>query len=172
MISGRVFAFTAACCLAAAALLFSSPVFAQDQRSGISISITAQKEVTETKDGKTVTRLVPAEKATAGDIILYTINYKNKGQAPAQAPEIVDPVPEAAAYVEGSAEGKDTEILVSIDKGASFVPPPAMQLVRQPDGTMKQEKAPPEMVTHVKWIVKGSLAPGASGAVSFKARVK
>jgi hypothetical protein len=44
--------------------------------------------------------------------------------------------------------------------------------IKRPDGTIEEKVAPAEMYTHIKWIIKKRLEPGASGQLSFKVKVK
>jgi uncharacterized repeat protein (TIGR01451 family) len=107
-----------------------------------------------------------------GDVLKYTITYRNAGSAEARDGSVVDPVPKDTCYVPGSAEGKDTAIAFSID-GKRFLEPRMLKYrERRADGTEAERTAPPEMYTHIRWKLLKAVPPGGAGSVSFKARVK
>lgn len=136
------------------------------------ITITAEKEVREKgPDGKDRIKLVPAKKVDPGDVLVYTLGYKNEGDEDAVKAEVLDPVPEGVVYVEGSAGGKDAGVLLSINGGKSFEKPPIKIKEVGPDGKKIERPAPAEMVTHVKWVLAKPVKPGQGGQVSFKVRV-
>ena len=120
------------------------------------------------KDGKRVETRKPAENVEPGDTILYTVLYENTGADPARNVVIVDPVPEGTVLKPGSATG-DATITYSINGGKEFKPYPVMYDKVQPDGTHKKVEAPAKMYTHIRWIIAGPIAPGASGNLSFRA---
>jgi uncharacterized repeat protein (TIGR01451 family) len=146
--------------------------FAQPQSAKLELKTVAEKEITVTKQGKTTTQRVPLDKANPKDIVVYTITYSNAGKGPILDAVIVDPIPKGVVYVPDSAEGKDAEIRVSIDNGRFWQKPPVMIEFRKPDGSLERKPAPPEMYTHLQWVIKKPVAPGQSGQVSFKAMVK
>ncbi len=65
------------------------------------------------------------------DILVYTITYKNEGNAPCESANIVNPVPEGTKYIINSAKGKDSEISYSIDGGKYFQKPPVKYLEKK-----------------------------------------
>ena len=158
--------------LTAAVLSMGLTALAQDTSPKLSLKITSEKEVRSVKDGKEVVARVPATAFKNGDVVVYTITYKNEGASDAKDAEIQDPVPEGTVYIIGSAEGKAAEILFSIDGGGSFHKAPVKQAVKKADGSVEEMDAPAEMYTAVKWSIKKNVAPGVSGKVSFKVRVK
>jgi uncharacterized repeat protein (TIGR01451 family) len=138
----------------------------------ITLSTIAEKEVNIEKDGKMVVERIPLENASLGDTIIYTITYRNDGEALAQEVIINDPIPEGTVYILNSAEGSDSEISFSIDGGLRYSKPPIRYLVKRADGTQEETEAPAEVYTHVKWVINKAVLPGQSGQVSFKVSVK
>ena len=144
----------------------------QEERPKLTIEISVQKEEIVFKEGKKVTGWVPVEKTQKDDTLLYTITYTNVGQTVAQNASVVDPTPDGTLYVLGSATGAGAEVLCSIDGGLSYHEPPVKYKFKKPDGTLEERIAPAEMYTHIKWIIKKRVEPGASGQLSFKVKVK
>jgi uncharacterized repeat protein (TIGR01451 family) len=133
----------------------------------VQITITAEKVVMVEKDGKKVEKLVPAEVAVSGDVILYTLSFENKGDETAKDVKLIDPVPGNTSYINGSAFGPATEVTFSIDQGETYKK--AILLTYEVDG--EKRIASPEKYSHIRWLLK-SLGAGKSGIVGFRARVK
>lgn len=146
--------------------------FAQQGAPKLELKTTAEKEMKVKKDGKVETQRIPVEKASPGDVVVYTITYSNAGKGPVLDAVIVNPVPQGVVYILDSAEGKDTEIKASIDNGRSWQKPPVTVLMKNPDGTETAKPAGAELYTHLQWTVKKPVAPGQSGRISFKVKVK
>jgi len=147
-------------------------LLAQEEQPKLSLVIRVEKEMKVQEEGKLVTRYLPVDKAAGGDILLYTIVYTNQGRSQAKNATIVDAIPEGTVYVLESAGGKEAEVLFSIDGGKLFQKYPAKYLVTKKDGTREEKEATPEMYTHVQWLLKKPVAPGQSGSVTFKVKVK
>ena len=145
---------------------------AQQGNTKLDLKTKAEKEITVKQQGKATIKRVPLDKAAPGNILVYTITYSNAGKGPVLDAVIVDPLPAGVRYIADSAEGKDAEIRCSIDKGRTWVKPPAIMEFRKADGSLEKKPAPPEMYTHIKWAIKKPVAPGQSGQVSFKVTVK
>jgi uncharacterized repeat protein (TIGR01451 family) len=138
----------------------------------VTVNITTSKEVVVTKNGKREVKVVPAKKFAPGDIIIYTINYKNTGKEPATDAVIIDPVPEGTSYVTDSATGENADITYSIDGGKSYRKPTVLYYeVEATKGKKEKKVASPEMYTHIRWTVS-SIPPGGGGKAGFKVRVK
>jgi uncharacterized repeat protein (TIGR01451 family) len=138
----------------------------------LELKTTAAKEIKVQKYGHGVVERVPVEASRPGDVIVYTIAYRNLAKTAIADASIVDPVPAGTVYVLASAEGADAQVTCSVDGGRSFQAPPVMARVKAPDGTEKSMPVPAERYTHVKWVVTKPVAPGASGQVSMKVTVR
>jgi uncharacterized repeat protein (TIGR01451 family) len=138
----------------------------------LDLQTTVEKEIRVQKGGKWVTERAPADRTGPGDILVYTIAYRNAGAIPATDAAIVDPIPPGVVCLPDTAEGQDAEITFSIDNSRSWHKPPVMMQVKRPDGTLESKPVPPERYTHIRWIIKKPVLPGQSGRVSFKATVK
>jgi uncharacterized repeat protein (TIGR01451 family) len=162
--------------LAAAALHLvgaANALAADPAKPVLALTLTAQKEAT-VKDAEGKTKVVwqEATDVKPGDVLKFTIAYKNTGPAEARDGLVTDPVPKDTAYISGSAEGKDAEITFSLD-GKTFQSPPQLKYkVRQADGTDAEYQATPEMYTHIQWKLLKPVPPGGAGSLSFRAKVR
>jgi uncharacterized repeat protein (TIGR01451 family) len=116
-------------------------------------------------DGKVSTKLVPAAKVVPGAEVQYSIEYTNTGKQAATDLAIDNPVPAQLVFM-GADKTPTTQ--VSVDGGNHYGELGELT-VRGADG--KQREAQLSDVTNLRWIVS-SLAPGASGKVWYRARVK
>lgn len=150
--------------IALALLLLSAKVFA---KSLVSISITAEKEVTVNK----VTKKVAATTINPGDVIFYTLNYINSGDEAATSAVLDDPIPAGTVYIPGSAYGEGAEIIFSID-GKTFKKPSLLTYeIKNRNGSIEKRTASPEEYTHIRWVIP-QIAAGAKGHVGFQVRIK
>jgi uncharacterized repeat protein (TIGR01451 family) len=157
-----------AAALAALVLCFAAPAWAKPR---IEISISQAREVVEVKDGARTVTVVPTQTASPGDVIQYTLTYRNTGDELARDAAIDDAIPKGTTFVAGSATGEGAQIVFSIDGGKSFAPAERLYVeVRLPSGELEKRPAPPGEYTHVRWIIK-QVAPGATGSVTFRVRV-
>ena len=139
--------------------------------ANIAVSITAEKEVIVTENGKKVVKAVPAKQFAPGDTIIYTVNYTNTGNETATKAVIDDPVPQGTAYMTNSATGEGADITFSIDKGKTYKKPTLLIYEVTVDGKKEKKTASPDLYTNIRWTV-ATVPAGASGKVGFKVRVK
>jgi len=150
--------------IAMALLLLSAEVFA---KSLVSISITAEKEVTVNK----VTKKIAATTINPGDVIFYTLSYINSGNDVATSVVLDDPIPAGTSYLPGTAYGEGAEIIFSVD-GKSFKKPSLLTYeIKKRDGSLEKRTASPEEYTHVRWVIP-KIDAGARGSVGFQVRIK
>ena len=150
--------------IALALLLLSVEVFA---KSLVSISITAEKEVTVNK----VTKKIAATTINPGDVIFYTLNYINSGDDAATSVVLNDPIPAGTSYIPGTVYGEGAEIIFSVD-GKTFNKPSLLTYeIKKRDGSFEKRAASPEEYTHVRWVMT-KIAAGARGNVGFQVRIK
>ncbi len=132
------------------------------------------KQVAETEQevvneqGERVKRLVPATKVVPGSEVIWTVTASNVCDKPAERVAINNPVPQHMSYVADTAMGPGTEIAFSLD-GKQYAAPDALT-VREPDG--KQRAARPDEISHIRWVFKNPLQPGAVAFARFRATVK
>jgi uncharacterized repeat protein (TIGR01451 family) len=138
----------------------------------VSVSITAEKEVTSVKNGQKTTKKVAATRIDAGDVLFYTMNYLNSGNEAATNAVLDDPIPQGTVYLPGSAFGAGAEITFSIDGGKTFKKPSLLIYeLKNPNGSMEKRTASPEEYTHIRWVIN-KIDPGARGTVGFQVRIK
>jgi uncharacterized repeat protein (TIGR01451 family) len=138
-----------------------------DQPGHISLQTVAlQEKVTVAKDGSKHVDIVPAGRVLPGTEVIWNINYQIIGSDPVTDEVIIDPVPANMTYVEGSASGDNTNITFSVDGGKTWGTPDKLQ-IKNADGTVRD--ALPKDYTTIRWVVKGTLKPGAKGIVTFHA---
>ena len=104
------------------------------------------------------------QSVTPGDQLVFILNYRNAGNAPASDFIVTNPLPAAVAY-----SGSRDSAQVSIDGGRSWGTLPALK-IREADGRWRTAR--PEEVTHVRWAFKNTIAAGAHGKLSFRGIVR
>src|ERR1051325_9186717 len=151
--------------LSLAALLATAGVMAAPPSLDLVTTLQQGKGTTDAK-GVQHSQVVPMDKALPGTELVYTIAYHNIGKQDAGDVVVNDPIPQHTVYIPGSAEGKDMDIMFSIDGGKTWGKPEQLK-VKNADGTSSDAQA--KDYTHIRWTLKGKLAPGATGTVSFHA---
>lgn len=154
-------------------LLSSCLGFAQALAVGpnLVVSISGMKEVPRMVDGKAAVDLVPATDTKSGDIIIYTVAYRNDGDRDAIGVTLHDPVPQGTAYIDKSAGGKNATALFSIDGGKNYSEAP-MKNVPDKSGAVKPAPASPEEYTDIQWKIGKPVKPKEEANVWFKVRVR
>jgi len=138
----------------------------------VSVSITAEKEVTVVKNDQKATKKVAATKINPGDVIFYTLNFINSGDEAATNAVLDDPIPQGTVYLPGSASGAGAEITFSIDGGKSFTKPSLLTYeVTLSNGKKEKRVASPEEYTHIRWVIS-RIDAGAKGTVGFQVKIK
>ncbi len=103
-------------------------------------------EVPPNKPGLAVIKRVDASEAESGDILTYTINYRNMGNVPIRAVSITDSLLPRLEYIPNSAQGP---------AGTVF--------------TFGENKAG---ALELRYDLPGAIAPGTEGSVTFKVIVR
>jgi len=138
----------------------------------VSVSITAEKEISTVKDGQKITKKVAATRIDSGDIIFYTLNYINSGNEAATNVILDDPIPMGTTYLPESAFGVGADITFSIDGGKNFKKPSLLVYeVKGHNGAVEKRTASPEEYTNIRWLIN-RIAAGAKGTVSFQVKIK
>ncbi|MDQ6976602.1 MAG: hypothetical protein Q9M75_00660, partial [Ghiorsea sp.] len=88
----------------------------------VQVEITAEKIVMVEQDGKQIEKREPAADVLPGDVIVYTLQYENKGDEAAQNVVLNDPIPQGTSYVVASAFSPGAEVSFSLD-GKAFKNP-------------------------------------------------
>ena len=146
-------------------LLLAVPVFAKSQ---VSISMKAEKEVMVNKEKK----MIEVKTIEPGDVIFYTMSYKNSGDEAATNAVMDDPIPKGTVYIPGSVFGQDAEVTFSIDGGKTFKKPSLLTYeVKNQSGKIEKRSATPEEYTNIRWTVN-VIPAGGSGQVGFQVKTK
>ena len=135
----------------------------------VKVEITAEKIVLVEQNGKQIEKRVPATDVLPGDVIVYTLQYENKGDEAAQNVVLNDPIPQGTSYVVASAFSPAAEVSFSID-GKAFKNPSLLTYMVKKNGKTEQRKASPEQYTRIRWLVK-KIPAGKSGVVGFRVKV-
>ena len=114
-------------------------------------------------------RLVPADDLSPGDELVVTVTFLNTTQHALDGVRITQPIPSSMRYVEGSGVGPGSEVLYSVDGGATYGQPNELGVVAA-DGVRRPASA--NDYTEVRWLIKTPLAPGARAFVRFRATVR
>jgi len=138
----------------------------------VTLSVTAEKEVTTVTNGKKATKLVPATKISPNEVIVYTVHYANKGDETATNAVIDDPIPKGTVYIPGSAQKDLSEPFFSIDNGKTYNRPTLLTYeTKLPDGKVERHVASSSRYTNIRWTIK-EIPAGSEGSLKFKVRVK
>jgi len=140
--------------------------------------VPAVAEVTLTTDVQRVVGAQPGSGAATlesvtdvlpGDVIRYTIVFRNESAQDVAAGSVVvtNALPDGTDYVDGSATGDSTRITFSVD-GDTFEDPSAL-MVTDAAGTRPATAAD---YRSIRWTYAPRLPAGASGEVSFDVRIR
>lgn len=133
----------------------------------LQMNMVAEKEVTVTEGGKKVVKRVPAQSSAPGEVLIYTLSYKNVGDEKATAVNVDNPLPNGTRYLANSASGNDAQINFSVDGGKTYAKPDVLAV--QKSG--KKAKADAIDYTNIRWVL-GEIKPGQSGQLGFRAQVE
>ena len=120
--------------------------------------------------GRVQRRLVEPLSVVPGDELFYTVSFTNVGDSLVDERSVVitNPIPDNTEYLDGTADGKGTEIKFSVDKGSDFDAAAALKIADQ--GAARQAGAGD--YTTIRWVYQPGLAPGESSQVSFSVRLR
>lgn len=106
----------------------------------------------------------PADRLRAGEGVHYTVRVTNPGKQPVTDVVVTKRLPYGVHYAPGSAAGPACEVQFSADGGKTFTVP------RTPPPTGRKTAPRPTVeYTHVRWILKRPLSPGATALLRFRA---
>lgn len=149
--------------IAMAALLGPTVAHAAD-RVTLTSEVFVEREVRDAQ-GKPRIELDEPKVVTPGDRLLFVLNYKNVGTAPATSFTVTNPIPTAVLYSAAVGAGEQ----LSVDGGKNWGALPELT-VRNADGTSRAAR--PADVTHVRWTLEQPIPAGGQGKLSFRGAVK
>jgi uncharacterized repeat protein (TIGR01451 family) len=148
--------------------LATAPVFAAPK---MTMEMKAEKDVVVVEKGKQVKKRVEAQSQVSGEVVIYTISYRNEGDEAATNVRFDNKVPEGTAYVADSAKG-NADITFSIDNGKNYDKPANLKYeIVNAKGDKEMVVAPPEKYTDIRWILP-QVAAGGSGQMVYEVRIK
>lgn len=151
-------------------LLGGYPLAVQAADGVIKVKSVAEVEVTMIgKGGKKEIKRVSPDKAVPGTEVIFTNTFENISGKTASDIVINNPIPADTEYKAGSAFGKDTVIVFSVDGGKKFGHAEELKIK---DAEGKERTALPSEYTHIRWSYKDQLTAGKSGEVGFRAVIK
>ena len=155
---------------APAAPLAHPPDALPDELASASLEMTmsAELEQQQTVAGRTVLHLVPADHVVPGDLVVYTVQVRNAGNAVVPRPQFVAPIPDHTSYVADTAVGPGADISYSVDGGRSFERPENLR-VHGPGGALRAATATD--YTHIRWTLRHALKPHSIVYARFHARL-
>ena len=154
---------------AAAATVAAAIADGQAALSPIAVRAIAEVESRTVREGREISKLLPADRVVSGDWLVYTLEVRNLSPTPAPHPTVTYPVPEHMSYVADSAVGPATEVSYSVDGGRSFDAPENLK-IQDADGQRRPAVAAD--YTHIRWQLKKSLKGNSVAFVRFRARAK
>lgn len=147
------------------ALMLGGTVVAEGN-GHLEVMTMVQKEVVvEDENGETTTQLVEAQSVVPGEKVVYTITFRNVGDAAAENVVITNPISESLTYVAGSASNDTMQVEFSVDGGKTFAGADELRIV---DNGVERPATTQEY-THVRWVMRSELEVGAEGSASFAA---
>ena len=130
---------------------------------------TVEREVVvRNADGTETFKRVKADTVIPGERIVYSLNYYNDLDKPAENIVLVMPVPGEVTFLDGSAEQAGVRTTFSADGGQSFANRDDLA-VKTADNSTRPAQA--EDITHIRWVV-AAVNPGERGSLVYKGRLK
>jgi uncharacterized repeat protein (TIGR01451 family) len=107
-----------------------------------------------------------------GDTLRYRLQFTNVSTGAVHGIVLDNPIPAGLRYQPGSAkvDRPDVAILFSIDGGATYSASPMVDV--DVAGKREQQPAPAEMITHVRWTVRGDVPKGAQIHAEYDVQAK
>ena len=98
-------------------------------------------------------------RARPGDVVHYRLAFTNPVDRPVRGVRIEDAIPAGTHFVAGSAHAARSDAVAeySADGGRSYAARPVEQVVV--DGVATERPVPADRYTHVRWTVRGVVAP-------------
>lgn len=145
-------------------LCMASQAFAQSAPVTLTNNVFQEVEVL-AEDGTLTTELVPAARVVPGDEVIYELAYGNAGEEVVTDVVIDNPLPE---HLELVSQGDTLATAVSVDGGVTYGRLEDL-FVLGADGEPRPARVAD--VTHLRWVI-AELAPGATGRITYRARVR
>ncbi len=139
---------------------------AQNAADHIVTNVSAEVVARSADHGAPLTKLQTAQRVVPGDVLIYTVEVRNAGRYAAEAPVIVQPIPNHMMYIADSAVGPGVDVDYSVDGGRTFGPPEDLKVA----GAAVPAAAAD--YTHIRWRLHNRLKPNSIAYVRFRAQVR
>lgn len=162
----------AATVTAAAVLLLSPVASAQESEQPKALVITAENLMADDATHQEMaSRGGDPNTVLPGDVVLYRLTFTNTTDVPVRNVEFKDPIPAGFRLVleSATADRDDVVVTYSIDGGQIYSAEPMIEVLV--DGERVTRLAPPELFTHIRWLVTGWVQPGAQVTAEFRAQL-
>jgi uncharacterized repeat protein (TIGR01451 family) len=130
----------------------------------VAVSIRAETLSIEGRSGQQQRSWRPAGRLDVDQQVFYTVRVHNPGSQPVVDVVVTKRLPFGVRYAVGSAVGPDCAVQVSTDGGATF---------KSADVTAATPSAAAPVgaadYTHLRWLLRRPLAPGATALLRFRA---
>lgn len=154
--------------LALVVALVAAPAFAGPK---VTMDMKAEKEIVVVEKGKQVKKRVEAKGLLPGEVVIYTIGYRNEGDEVATNGKFDNKVPEGTVYVADSLKG-NADATFSIDNGKTYDKPANLKYeIVNAKGEKEMVVAPPEKYTDIRWNLP-QIPAGGSGQIVYEVRIK
>lgn len=152
-----------------AGVLLASTAFFGVSASALTAEQIVEREVVVTNaDGSETVKREKADMVTPGDKVVYSLNYYNDLDKPAENIVLVMPIPGEVTLIEGSAESEGVTTNYSVDGGKTFATRQEL-MVKTEDNDMRPAKSAD--ITHIRWQV-ASIDVGERGSLVYKGSLK
>jgi uncharacterized repeat protein (TIGR01451 family) len=106
-----------------------------------------------------------------GDVVRYRLTFTNVTPRAVKSVVFDNPLPAGLRYQGGTASADRDKVAIqySIDGGKTYSSQPMIEV--EVDGKRVERPASPDMYTHIRWSVQGSVLPGAVVRAEFRAQL-
>ncbi len=108
-----------------------------------------------------------ARQAKPGDVIEYSVIYRNRDNDAARNVMATLPIPTGMEFLPKTSNPE--HVMASLD-GSEFAPVPLMHKVKRADGTVADQEVPYSQYRFLRWNL-GDLPAGGSKSVSARMRI-
>ena len=158
-------------CMLALVLAAVGPEAWAQGRPNLTVEIRVERE-TYKEDGQGAVQAVrePVQETSRDDVLVYTLQWHNKGDGVARGAVLSDPIPAGTVFLRGSLEGVPAQVTYSTD-GENYSEWP-QQKVTDANGNETWVDVSESAVRHIRWRLAEAVPPGGVGETSFKVLVQ
>lgn len=152
--------------------LTTSPAFAQGKVAPKAFVVTAENLMAgDSQHRAAASRGRDPKELMPGDVVRYRLTFTNVTPHAVKSVVFDNPLPVGLRYQAGTAAADRGQVVIqySIDGGKSYSAQPMIEA--EVDGKRVQRPAPPDMYTHIRWSVQGSVLPGAAVHAEYHAQL-